>query len=324
MNTSMHRLNKNLIAAAVATLVLAACSAAPTKPTGAENARAKLTQLQSDPQLSTRAPVAIKDAELAVRAAEEPQQDRELANHLVVMADRRVDIAWAQAQSRLAEDQRKTLSEQRESARLDSRTREADSARSDAKSARADASIARGQADSARADADIALNQASSARSDANLARNQADAARMDTEAARQQTDDLQRQIAELNAKATDRGLVVTLGDVLFATGRSEIKSGVRSNLGKLATFLNKYEDRTVVIEGHTDSIGSEDSNLGLSQRRAESVKSYLMSQGVNASRIAAAGMGEGTPAADNETATGRQQNRRVEVIISNTVTSSR
>ena len=146
----------------------------------------------------------------------------------------------------------------------------------------------------------------------------------MDSAAARQQSEDLQRQIAELNAKATDRGLVVTLGDVLFASGGSALKGGVASNLGKLAAFLNKYPDRTVLIEGHTDSVGSTDSNLGLSQRRADSVKSYLMAQGVASTRIATSGMGEDSPAAGNDSPTGRQQNRRVEVIILNTVTSLR
>lgn len=292
-----------LVAAAAAALFLVACSATPTRPEGADSARAKLTQLQSDEQLASRAPVEIKEAEAAVRAAEEPRKDDELARHLVLIADRKVDTAAAQAQSRLLEDQRKTLSEQRETARLDSRTREADRARSDA-------TVAQGQARSAQADA---IN-----------ARGQADMARMDTDAARRQTDDLQRQITELNAKATERGLVVTLGDVLFATGKSELRGGTPSNLGKLAAFLNQYPDRTVAIEGHTDSIGSEDSNHSLSERRAGSVKSYLVAQGVASSRLSATGMGEGSPVAGNDSVTGRQQNRRVEVIIANTVTSSR
>lgn len=304
------------ISLVVSALLLAGCSAALTKPDGADTARNRLSQLQSDPQLASRAPVAIKEAEVAVIAAEVPREDTALANHLVLIAQGKVDIAWAQAQSRLAEDQRKTLSEQRESARLDSRTREADTAKRDAQSARTDAEIARN-------DADYARNQASAARTDAEMARNQADAAGLATDAAKQQSEDLQRQIALLNAKATDRGLVVTLGDVLFATGRSELKGGAASNLSKLAAFLNKYQDRDVIIEGHTDSVGSEDSNQRLSQRRADSVRSYLMSQGINSSRLAASGKGESSPVSGNESATGRQQNRRVEVIIENTALSS-
>ncbi|MFU8822592.1 MAG: OmpA family protein, partial [Gammaproteobacteria bacterium] len=94
-------------------------------------------------------------------------------------------------------------------------------------------------------------------------------------------------------------------------------------NLDKLAAFLGEYPDRTVLIEGHTDSVGSEESNQFLSQRRAESVRSYLVNRGVQAHRITTAGLGEGSPVASNDTATGRQQNRRVEVIISNTATRS-
>jgi outer membrane protein OmpA-like peptidoglycan-associated protein len=289
--------SKRLVAVAAAMLVASACSAPMVRPDGADSARAKLAALQSDTQLASHAPVEIKDAETAVRAAEEPREDGDLARHLVSIADRKVDTAAATAQARQLEDQRKTLSEQRETARLDSRTREADRARTDA-------TVAQGQATSARAEADAARDQTE-------IARAQADAARM-------QADDLQRQISELNAQATDRGLVVTLGDVLFATGRAELRGGTPSNLSKLAAFLNKYPDRSVTIEGHTDSVGSEDSNFGLSERRAASVKTYLVNQGVASSRVTSTGKGEGSPVAGNDSATGRQQNRRVEVIIAN------
>lgn len=300
MNTSLNPKVRShgvrtLIAVAVTSLLLVGCSSGPTKPDGADNVRSKLTRLQTDPQLASLAPVEIKDAEVAVRAAEQPQEDKDLAQHLVLLADRKVDSAAAHAQSRLLEAQRKTLSEQRESARLDARTREADAARADA----------------------------TNARSEADAALMTADAARQQAEAARRQNEDMQKQIAELNAKATDRGLVMTLGDVLFATGKSDLKGGAASNLGKLALFLNKYPDRTVVIEGYTDNVGSDESNLALSERRANSVKAYLVNQGVAPTRVAASGMGESAPVADNDSDTGRQQNRRVEVIISNTVASS-
>ena len=151
------------------------------------------------------------------------------------------------------------------------------------------------------------------------MARSDAADARVDTEVARREADDLQRQITELNAQATDRGLVVTLGDVLFTTGGSDLKGGATANLSKLAAFLNKYPDRTVAIEGHADNVGNEDYNLSLSQRRADSVKTYLVGEGVGSTRLDASGKGEVSPVAGNDSATGRQQNRRVEVIISNT-----
>ena len=304
-NSTPARTIQALSAAAFAALLLAACSSTPTRPMGADAARANLTQLQADPQLVRLAPVALKDAETAVIAAEAPQKDVDVGNHLVVIADRKVEIARAQAQSRLLEDQRKTLAEQREAARLEARTREADKAR-------ADANVARGDANMARRDANAA-------RSDANISRVQADSARADTEAALLQADDLQRQLTELNARTTERGLVVTLGDVLFASGRAELKGGTPSNLAKLAAFLNKYQDRTVFIEGHTDSSGSDEANRSLSERRAGAVRSYLISQGVAANRITSSGLGEGTPVASNASSTGRAQNRRVEVIIAST-----
>lgn len=293
MNTPRYGFNK-LIAAAVVSLLLAACASGSGKPDGANNVRDKLARLQSDSQLASRAPVAMKDAEAAVRAAETRQKDEELSKHLVFMADRKIEIARAIAQTRLAEDQRSTLTAQRQDARLDSRTREADSARSDARDARLDAEIARTDADMAR----------------------------MDTEAAWRETDDLQDQIDELNAKETERGLVVTLGDLLFDTGKSELKGGAADHLTKLATFLKKHQERSAIIEGHTDSVGSENSNLALSQRRANSVKSFLVNNDVDTGRLETSGMGESTPIASNDSATGRQQNRRVEVIISNPVVS--
>jgi outer membrane protein OmpA-like peptidoglycan-associated protein len=139
-----------------------------------------------------------------------------------------------------------------------------------------------------------------------------------------QQAAELQRQIDALQAKPTDRGLIVTLGDVLFDTGKASLKAGATSNLNKLVAFLNEYSDRTVLIEGYTDSVGSEDYNQGLSERRADSVKSYLAGQGIGSIRLSAAGKGESDPVASNDSAAGRQQNRRVEVVISNPPAASR
>lgn len=147
------------------------------------------------------------------------------------------------------------------------------------------------------------------------LARGEAEAARA---SAAERSDELQRQIDELQAQATDRGIVLTLGDVLFTSGMSDLNAGASSRLAKLASFLTHYPDRSALIEGHTDSMGGEGYNLGLSQRRADSVKSYLMGRGIGSMRLAASGKGESQPLAGNDSATGRQQNRRVEVIIDN------
>ncbi|GGY77790.1 porin [Cellvibrio zantedeschiae] len=269
----MNRLiyaGKFISAVALSLVLFSSCSSTPKIPPEVAAVRSKLSTLQSDPQLANRAPVAFKEAETAVQAAEKVPKDDALLDHLVWVADHKIDIAAAQAQTRYLEDQRKELAEAREKARLDSRTQEADAARADA-------------------------------------------------EQARRQAEELQRQIAELNAKTTERGLVVTLGDVLFETGKSDLKEGSIVNISKLSAFLTQYPDRTVTIEGHTDSVGSEDYNLGLSQRRANAVQQFLVSQGIAPNRLSATGKGENFPVASNETSSGRQMNRRVEVIIANT-----
>jgi outer membrane protein OmpA-like peptidoglycan-associated protein len=302
MNTSSSR-HGRIVAAAVAAALLSACATVPVESDAARNLRTRLDQLQADPQLGTRAPLAMQQANVAVTAAEKPQSDPALAAHLEFIADRKISIAQADAQSQLAVDQRKGLAEQREAMRLRSRTEEADSANRRANVAEAVAGDQERQAEAAR-----------SATADAQRA--SADAQRA--------SDELQRQIDDLHAQATDRGLVLTLGDVLFASGTADLTSGGSSHLNKLAAFLNKYGDRTALIEGYTDSIGGDDYNLGLSQRRADSVKSYLVNQGVDSVRLTTSGKGKGSPVADNSSATGRQQNRRVEVIIENARVSER
>ncbi len=296
MNTTTFSPLRSLLAVAIAATLVAGCATAPVKPAGSAEVRAKLTALQREPTLANRAPVAFKDAEAAVVQAEVIEKDLALAAHRVFIADRKVDTARALAETRFAEEERTALNEQSEKARLDSRTREADLAKSDALAARADSDAQRAAANSARSDADAAL-----------LAAN----------ASAQQAAELQRQIELLQARPTDRGLVLTLGDTLFATGRSELKSGATANLDRVTTFLNEYPKRTAAIEGYTDSVGSDEMNQSLSQRRADAVKNYLVRQGVGSARLTSEGRGEGSPVADNESVAGRQQNRRVEVVIS-------
>jgi len=296
MKSASYSFSRTLIGAAVAGVLLAGCASAPTKPAGSAEVRAKLTALQSDPRLAGGAPVAMKDAETAVVVAEMAQKDLALAAHRVYIADRKVDTARAVAQTRVAEAERTALTEAGDKARLDSRTREADLAKSDALVARAE-----------NAEQKVLAGQA----------RENADAAQLAANASQQQAIELQRQLEILQARPTDRGLVLTLGDTLFATGKSELKSGATANLDRLTTFMNEYPQRTAAIEGYTDSMGSDEMNQSLSQRRADAVKGYLVGQGVSSERLSASGRGENSPVADNESAAGRQQNRRVEVVIS-------
>lgn len=301
MNTTNYTWRRSLVGAAIAASLVVGCASAPKQPAGSAEVRAKLTALQGDAILAAQAPVAIKDAELAVTQAEIPQPDLDLAAHRVYIADRKVDTARALALTKSAEAERTALNEQSEKARLDSRTREADLAKSDAMTARAESEQQKVSATNARSEADAAL-----------LAAN----------VSQQQSMELRRQLEILQARPTDRGLVLTLGDTLFATGKSELKSGATANLDRLTAFMTEYPERTAAIEGFTDSMGSDEFNQDLSERRADSVKRYLVGQGVDTSRLSSAGRGENDPIADNESAAGRQQNRRVEVIISQVATT--
>ena len=122
--------------------------------------------------------------------------------------------------------------------------------------------------------------------------------------------------VQQLRAQQTSRGMVVTLEDVLFEVNGAALQPGAQTELLRLADYLKRNPDRKILIEGHTDNTGGSEYNLHLSQLRAQSVDSYLISSGVPADRIRAIGYGETRPEAPNDSATGRQQNRRVEIVI--------
>lgn len=137
-----------------------------------------------------------------------------------------------------------------------------------------------------------------------------------EAEMARQEAQRLQQEMQELQAKQTERGMVLTLGDVLFDTGKAVLKPGAYAQIDRLAKVLNESPNRKVTIEGHTDSTGSYELNQRLSEERAYAVQSALMQRGVSGAQITAKGMGPSVPVASNDTASGRQRNRRVEMIF--------
>jgi len=255
------------------------CSTIPARPVALEDARAAYAQAQQDPQVATNAPVALREAEEAVRRAEQTWEKsknvREVQN-LAAVAERRVALARAAAEKKMAENELAELSAERERVLLEARTREAE------------------------------------------RAQREADRSYQQVRIVTTRETQLEQDLAAFKAQTreTTRGLVLTLDGVLFGSNQATLAPGGMNRLAQLVTFLKAHPERRVTIEGYTDSIGSASHNLGLSQRRAEAVRSFLIQNGLDARRITATGYGEASPLAPNNTEAGRLQNRRVEVII--------
>jgi outer membrane protein OmpA-like peptidoglycan-associated protein len=165
-------------------------------------------------------------------------------------------------------------------------------------------------------DARVAAGQTERDRIQLSARTAEVDSAKLARDQATQKASALQSEVDALNAKPTDRGLVLTLGDVLFDTGKAGLNPGASRNLDQLVQFLTEHEDRRVEIDGYTDSVGTDSFNLDLSQHRADIVKAVLVSRGIDSSRIISRGYGKEFEVASNSEAGGRQLNRRVEIVI--------
>ncbi len=203
---------------------------------------------------------------------------------------------------------------------------QAEQARADAERARQDAEAAARRAEAERQQAEAAkaqaLAQQQSLQAQAEQARlnaQQAEQARM--QAVQQSEQMRQRLLQQLNqvlqTRETARGLIVNMSDVLFDSGKATLKPGARERLAKVAGIILAYPDLEIQVEGHTDNVGSDQYNQLLSERRAAAVRDYLISQGVSLNNVTAQGFGKSDPIASNASATGRQQNRRVEMVVS-------
>jgi outer membrane protein OmpA-like peptidoglycan-associated protein len=152
---------------------------------------------------------------------------------------------------------------------------------------------------------------------EAEMAKQRAAEAELAAAAKAEEAESAQAALAELQAEQTERGMVLTLSDVLFDTAAATLKPGAASAIDRLGKYLEGNPDSRVIIEGHTDSRGSEAYNEDLSRRRAQAVADELVTRGISSDRLEVLGRGEGYPVANNGTAEGRQQNRRVEIIFS-------
>jgi len=314
-----------LVAAAVS-----ACASAPKKNLALEQLRAQLSELQADQELSNYAPVALGEAERAVRAAETASGDETHRIHLIYMADRRIQIARVVAQREKLADEYRALEDQRSKMLIRASQLEAERARLEADRARMislataeDAERARMLAEEAQAREAASNKTAQQAREEADQAKalaassaTAAELARKEAELAAEQAQSLRRQLENLQLRQTESGVVVTLGDVLFETGQAELREDAQISLVEVVDLLQSEPDKKIRIEGHTDSVGDSAANLALSERRANSVLAALESLGVDPSRITVVGMGEDFPIASNDTEEGRSKNRRVDVIL--------
>ena len=302
-----------LTLAALLTAGLTSCATAPPPNSDLEAARAAVERARSNPYAVRTANVELDAAQQSLQRAQAAWADRqgpEEVAHLSYLAKRRADIALALAAQAQADERVQAAGGERERARLEARTREAERATAQARAEQTNAQVARASAQVAQADAAKAQNQAQ-------MSRQEADAARL---AAAQQSDRataLERDLQALQARKTDRGMVVTLGDVLFSSGRADLQPGGVRAAQQLAQVLQQYPERRVLVEGFTDNVGADALNQALSQRRADVFRSALLAAGVSADRIEVRGHGEDLPVADNASAAGRQQNRRVEVLFS-------
>jgi outer membrane protein OmpA-like peptidoglycan-associated protein len=269
-------MNIKLLIGASCALALAACATTQQPNPALESARAAVQAAESDPNVAKYAPLDLDAAQKQLTIADAAYMHHD---------DKDIEQpAYMAAQTA-------RLAQARGAAKAD------------------DARVADGQVERDRIQLAARNREVQNAQA-ATVAANQ------QTMAANEQSSRLQDEIQQLKAKPTDRGLVLTLGDVLFDTGRSELNSGASRKLDQLAQFLSAHPDRRVQIDGFTDSVGTDSYNQELSQRRADSVKTALLTRGIDPSRISTEGYGKAFPVASNTDSGGRQLNRRVEVVI--------
>lgn len=316
-----------LPSALVAVAMLAGCSTLPPSDSPLALAHNDYNAAQADPQVPSLAAGELKQASDSLDKADlafKKDEKRAVIDHLAYVAKQQVAIARETARQKAAELAVADASAERDRLRLAARTREADSARRNAEAAQRSAEAAQRQSEASQRQSEASQRDAEAAQRQAMAERQAANEAQLSAQAARQQTLDaesranrMEEQLKAMEGRKTDRGMVVTLGDVLFDTNKAQLKPGGMRNLQKLADFCKEYPQRTVMIEGFTDSSGASRANQELSENRARSVRAALLDMGIGTERMSSRGYGESYPVAANDTAAGRQLNRRVEIVVS-------
>ena len=262
----------------------------------------------------SRAREAAQMAEDARIIAIKKMREKELADERAAAEAREANAraeAQAEAQRRAAAEADRARAEA-DRIRAETDRQRAESERLAAEQAKREAQAAQASALAAQQTAQLDADRARQQAEDANRARQQAEAERSELR------ERLQHQLNMiLETRDTARGLIVNMSDVLFDTGKYSLKPGAREKLAKISGILISYPGLQLDVEGHTDSVGTEEYNQELSENRAEAVRAFLVTQGVPRDSVTAKGFGESMPVASNDTAAGRQQNRRVELVVS-------
>jgi outer membrane protein OmpA-like peptidoglycan-associated protein len=287
-----------------------------------------------------KSPLELYQANNAIRIAQEAGADKyaadimkeamqDLRNASAIdsnkKGDRKLEITFARQAVQRAEDARlvtlrKQAAERQLNAEIAKREAQEQAQQSQLQAQQAQMEAAKAQMDAAKAQAAQAEADADRARADAAAAEARAKAAEAN-KSAQDANAVREKLLAQLNSvlatSETARGLIVNMSDVLFDTGKYTLKTDTKISLAKVSGILQAYPGLKVQVEGYTDSVGSENSNQKLSENRADAVRDFLVSQGVSMDNIAATGYGQSNPVADNATATGRAQNRRVQLVVS-------
>lgn len=264
--------------AGAAVMIAAGCASLPEQIDELDRARAVVESVDQDPMAEKVAGSEIEAAKQALMRADTAKSKNE-------------DIEVVKHEAYLAQ-------------------RHAEIAQERIGEARAREGIEESEAERTRALLEVRTAQAERAQAQAEQQRERA-------EQALDQAQELEESLAELQAEQTERGLVLTLSDVLFDTDRAELKPGAAAAIDQLTAFLEENPDRRLLIEGHTDATGPDDYNRSLSADRADAVRLALIENNIASNRLRTEGLGEAYPVASNETSAGRQANRRVEIIVS-------
>ena len=275
-----------------------------------EQARVVYRQAKADPNVTGTAQVPLIDAEKDLQAAENTSDYKKMA-HLAYLAKVKSQTAMVVAEGKVADREFEQLQKESNNVILKNKENEIKNKERQIKSKEQE--VRNKEQESAEKGRSLEM-----ARVEIEKARNETEQAKNETEQVKAQNAQLIKELSELNGKQTDRGIVLTLGDVLFATGKADLSLSANASIDKLAQFLLNHPNRNLSIEGHTDNVGSDSYNDALSERRAESVKRALVDKGVGTERITTKGLGKRSPVASNATAQGRQLNRRVEVVVLN------